>query len=119
MKLRGRVSGNNTLHPLCPFLGLNAISMPFLFNSTPAPNTKRTPPASYLISEKEINRSRPLKVTHVAAKVSGIVGAIRFGKLVLDFEFVIYEKNPDVGGTWYENKHSGYTCGTHVRHVPH
>lgn len=64
-----------------------------------------------IISERAIDESRPLKVIYIGAGVSGIVGAIEFSKYVPSIELVIYEKNPEVGGTWYENRYPGCACG--------
>lgn len=47
------------------------------------------------------------KVVIVGAGMSGILAAIRLKEAGLDF--VIYEKNEDVGGTWLENFYPG--CG--------
>jgi 4-hydroxyacetophenone monooxygenase len=47
------------------------------------------------------------KVVIVGAGMSGILAAIRLKEAGLDF--VIYEKNADVGGTWLENVYPG--CG--------
>nr|MCU0948423.1 NAD(P)-binding protein [Porphyrobacter sp.] len=47
------------------------------------------------------------KVVIVGAGMSGILAAIRLKQAGLDF--VIYEKNADVGGTWLENVYPG--CG--------
>ncbi|KAF2999664.1 hypothetical protein E8E13_000900 [Curvularia kusanoi] len=41
----------------------------------------------------------------------GDIGAIQFQKKVQNLELVIYEKNPDVGGTWYENRYPGVNGG--------
>jgi 4-hydroxyacetophenone monooxygenase len=47
------------------------------------------------------------KVVIVGAGMSGILAAVRLKEAGLDF--VIYEKNEDVGGTWLENFYPG--CG--------
>ncbi|KAJ8118880.1 hypothetical protein OPT61_g215 [Boeremia exigua] len=83
--------------------------MPFL-SDEPVPSTKCTRPDTSVISEREIDKPRALKVIYIGAGVSGIVGAIQFRKLVPDLELVIYEKNSGVGGTWYENKYPGCAC---------
>jgi len=57
-----------------------------------------------LISERAIDEPRPLKVIYIGAGVSGICAAILFPKFVPTIELSIYEKNPDVGGTWFENR---------------
>jgi hypothetical protein len=87
--------------------------MPFLSNNTPPATANRIPRASKLISEREIDKPRPFKVIYIGAGVSGIVGAIQFRKFVPNLELVIYEKNADVGGTWYENRYPGCACGTY------
>jgi ribulose 1,5-bisphosphate synthetase/thiazole synthase len=56
------------------------------------------------IQERPINEARPLKVIYIGAGVSGIIAAIEFLKAVPSLELVIYEKNPEIGGTWYENR---------------
>ncbi|KAH6893129.1 hypothetical protein B0T10DRAFT_509739 [Thelonectria olida] len=61
-------------------------------------------------SDRPIDAARPLKVIYIGAGVSGIVGAIQFRKLLPSVELVIYEKNADIGGTWYENRYPGCAC---------
>ncbi|KAJ1706475.1 FAD/NAD(P)-binding domain-containing protein [Aspergillus flavus] len=63
-----------------------------------------------LISERPIDQARPLKLIYIGAGISGIIAAIQFRKTVPHLEMVIYEKNPDLGGTWYENKYPGCAC---------
>ena len=61
-------------------------------------------PSSTSNASRPIDEARPLKVIYIGAGVSGILAAIEFLKAVPSLELVIYEKNPEVGGTWYENK---------------
>ncbi|KAJ6009150.1 hypothetical protein N7499_000896 [Penicillium canescens] len=63
-----------------------------------------------IISERAIDEPRPLKVIYVGAGVSGILAAIQFPKHVPGIELAIYEKNPDLGGTWFENRYPGCAC---------
>ncbi|KNG80187.1 hypothetical protein ANOM_011420 [Aspergillus nomiae NRRL 13137] len=65
---------------------------------------------SPLISERAIDQPRPLKVIYIGAGISGIIAGIQFRKAVPDLDLVIYEKNPELGGTWYENKYPGCAC---------
>ena len=51
-----------------------------------------------------VDAGRPLKVVCLGAGYSGILAAIRFPQRIPNVDFVIYEKNADIGGTWYENK---------------
>ena len=51
-----------------------------------------------------VDAGRPLKVVCVGAGYSGILAAIRFPQRIPNLELLIYEKNADIGGTWYENR---------------
>lgn len=57
-----------------------------------------------MIYDHEIDEPRPMKVICVGAGISGILTGIRLPQQVENLELTIYEKNPEVGGTWYENK---------------
>lgn len=63
-----------------------------------------------LISERAIDEPRPLRVIYIGAGASGICAAIQFPKFVPKLDLAIYDKNPDVGGTWYENRYPGCAC---------
>jgi cation diffusion facilitator CzcD-associated flavoprotein CzcO len=64
-----------------------------------------------LISERAVDQPRPLKVIYIGAGISGILAAIKFREAVPDLNLKIYEKNPELGGTWYENQYPGCACG--------
>ncbi len=67
----------------------------------------KVPPGQYadpIISERACNESRPLKVIVIGAGVSGILAAIRLPQFVPSIDLVIYDKNPDLGGIWFENR---------------
>lgn len=66
---------------------------------------------SGLISECAVDTPRPLKVIYIGAGISGIIAAIKFRNAVPDLDLIIYEKNPELGGTWYENRYPGCACG--------
>jgi hypothetical protein len=68
-------------------------------------------PFTPLISERAVDQPRPLKVIYIGAGISGILAAIKFREAVPDLNLTIYEKNPDLGGTWYENQYPGCACG--------
>jgi len=46
----------------------------------------------------------------IGAGVSGILAAIRLQQYVPGIDLTIYEKNPALGGTWYENRYPGLAC---------
>lgn len=64
-----------------------------------------------VIEERPIDGKRPLKVICVGAGISGIITAIRFPQRIPNLELQIYEKNPDITGTWFENRYPGCACG--------
>jgi len=56
---------------------------------------------------------RKLRMVCIGAGYSGLTLAHKIQheqKLESNIDFTIYEKNPDVGGTWYENKYPGAAC---------
>jgi hypothetical protein len=55
--------------------------------------------------DQPIDAGRPLKVVCLGAGYSGILTAIRLPQRIPNLELVIYEKNDDIGGTWYENRY--------------
>lgn len=60
--------------------------------------------------EKPIHTERPVKVICIGAGASGLQLAYKLQKHVSGFNLTVYEKNPEVSGTWYENKYPGCTC---------
>jgi len=57
-----------------------------------------------------IDDYRPLKIVCIGGGISGILAAIRFPQRLKNIELVIYEKNAEVGGTWFENRYPGVRC---------
>jgi len=47
---------------------------------------------------------RPMKVVVIGAGLSGILAGIRFPQYIKNLDLTIYDKNSDVGGTWFENR---------------
>lgn len=65
---------------------------------------------NYIIKEQPIGALRHIRVIGIGAGASGI-NMIRTLKLnTTSFEHVIYERNADIGGTWYENRYPGCKC---------
>ncbi|KAH8807815.1 hypothetical protein F5884DRAFT_790136 [Xylogone sp. PMI_703] len=60
--------------------------------------------------EASIDEKRPLRVITVGAGISGILAGIRIPQRLPGVDLVIYEKNPDIGGTWYDNRYPGVAC---------
>src|SRR5579862_1244715 len=72
-------------------------------------------------SNRGIDYARPMKVLSpplamltqvivIGAGINGMHAAIRLPQRIPNLELVIYEKNPEIGGTWYENKYPGVAC---------
>lgn len=63
---------------------------------------------------------RKIRVICIGAGLAGIVSAYRIQKELENVEFAIYEKNPDLGGTWLENRYPGCACDvpSHAYQIP-
>ncbi|KAB5511525.1 flavin-binding monooxygenase [Coniochaeta sp. 2T2.1] len=62
-----------------------------------------------VVRDAWIHQPRPIKVIVIGAGISGIAFAYKAQALEA-VEYTIYEKNPDVGGTWYESRYPGCSC---------
>jgi len=62
------------------------------------------------IEPRSIDSRRPIRVVVIGAGISGILASIRFPQRIPNIELQVYEKNDDVGGTWYENRYPGCAC---------
>lgn len=60
----------------------------------------------YEIIEKPIGTRRPIRVACMGAGYSGLMMGILFSQKMQDknADLVIYERNADLGGTWFENR---------------
>lgn len=73
-------------------------------------NATRRPPNWIPVYEAPLFTRRKLKVVCVGAGFSGLILAqkIRYQYQLADaVDLVIYEKNEEVGGTWWENRYPG------------
>ncbi|CAK7206200.1 hypothetical protein SEUCBS139899_008986 [Sporothrix eucalyptigena] len=65
------------------------------------------------INEQPLYKPRKLRVVCVGAGYSGLMLAYKYKyQMPMDsfLDLTIYEKNADVGGTWYENRYPGVAC---------
>jgi len=65
--------------------------------------------SSYKYPKRYLGKGRPLRIVMVGAGITGIA-AVKLYKDTFperDVEFVIYEKNHDITGTWLENRYPG------------
>lgn len=59
---------------------------------------------NYAVTEEPIGTSHHLRVIMVGAGASGLNTARHMELHMKNFDLVVYEKNADVGGTWFENR---------------
>ncbi|KAL1863105.1 hypothetical protein Daus18300_008097 [Diaporthe australafricana] len=64
----------------------------------------------YQVLEKPSRGGRRLRIICLGAGASALNLAHEVSTSSLDLELVCYEKNPSIGGTWYENKYPGCGC---------
>ncbi|KAK6345752.1 hypothetical protein TWF718_007659 [Orbilia javanica] len=77
-------------------------------SSTPEPQSPAEKPVT--LEQRSVDEARPIKVIVMGAGLSGIIAGIRLPQRIENIDLVIYEKNPEVGGTWYENRYPGVAC---------
>lgn len=82
----------------------------FQIPSVPSYDTR--PPQHPNIPDVTLNdpANRRVKVIGVGAGVSGITDAYNIQTRCTNVDYVLYEKNPDIGGTWYDNRYPGCAC---------
>lgn len=64
----------------------------------------------YAVREKPLGSARHVRVVTIGAGASGLNMIRTLRRTLTDFEHTVYEKNPQVGGTWYENRYPGCKC---------
>lgn len=64
----------------------------------------------YQVLEKPSRSGRKLRIICLGAGASALNLAHEVDISPLDLELICYEKNPSIGGTWYENKYPGCGC---------
>lgn len=68
------------------------------------------PAAIHWSNPAAIQHKSKFRVAIIGAGVSGVLAAIRLRQAGI--QFVLFEKNEDVGGTWLENRYPGCGCDT-------
>jgi cation diffusion facilitator CzcD-associated flavoprotein CzcO len=58
---------------------------------------------AYTVENSVLGHSRQLRVICIGAGATGLDLAYKMGRHLTSFELQIYEKNPELGGTWFEN----------------
>ncbi|KAI0095873.1 FAD/NAD(P)-binding domain-containing protein [Daldinia grandis] len=62
------------------------------------------------LREEAIYNERHVKIICVGAGASGLCLAYKLQRSFRSYSLTIYEKNPSIGGTWYENRYPGCAC---------
>ncbi|KAK2741708.1 hypothetical protein FQN55_008207 [Onygenales sp. PD_40] len=66
--------------------------------------------AEFELEDHPIDQVRDITVGIIGAGISGISAGILLPAKVPGLDLRIYEKNTDVGGTWFENRYPGVRC---------
>lgn len=87
---------------------------------TPPPPPKESPVSpdvsalipqnkSDIVSSTYAHEPRPVRVIFIGAGLSGVAFAYKANQLE-KVSYTIYDKNPDVGGVWFEHRYPGISC---------
>lgn len=90
---------------------MERLSRVFSGSSEPIPPKEGEEAPEICVENRSVNESRPLRVVVIGAGISGILTCIRFKQRIPNIELCIYDKNADIGGTWFENRYPGCACG--------
>jgi len=58
---------------------------------------------AYTVEENVLGHARPLRVICIGAGATGLDLAYKMKRHLTSLDLQIYEKNPELGGTWFEN----------------
>lgn len=59
----------------------------------------------YRIAEQLVGSSKPIRIIHIGAGISGICLAKFVPERLINATLTCYDKNADIGGTWLENRY--------------
>ncbi len=74
-----------------------------------------TPPSladtgDYAVREEPLGSAKHIRIVGIGAGASGINMIRTLRQNLENYDHIIYEKNGDVGGTWFENRYPGCRC---------
>lgn len=74
--------------------------------------------AAYSVLEQYHSKPTKLRVACVGAGASGLCLAYKMERQLVpgSWELTLFEKNPQFGGTWYENTYPGVACDVRRSH---
>ncbi|KAJ5595436.1 uncharacterized protein N7459_001644 [Penicillium hispanicum] len=79
-------------------------------DSQTAHPSETSPDLSNIVENRAIDEARPMRVVIIGAGISGIIACIRFAQRIPNLDLCVYDKNADIGGTWFENRYPGCAC---------
>ncbi|KAH8691373.1 putative flavin-binding monooxygenase [Talaromyces proteolyticus] len=71
---------------------------------------KSEPTPRFEIEEHPVDQVRNIKVGIIGAGLAGVTAAALLPAKLPGIDLTIYDKNSDVGGTWFENTYPGVRC---------
>ncbi|EXJ60795.1 hypothetical protein A1O7_04948 [Cladophialophora yegresii CBS 114405] len=83
---------------------------PPVLNGHAKPTDSNGTSSGYTIPDRRLGDPVQLRVITIGAGASGLNLAHQIEKHMKNVTHVVYEKNPEVGGTWYENTYPGCAC---------
>lgn len=71
-----------------------------------------TPEGPYRVVDQYHSRPRKMRVACVGAGATGLCLAYKMERMLVpgSWELTLFDKNPQFGGTWYENTYPGVAC---------
>ncbi|KAK8251665.1 FAD/NAD(P)-binding domain-containing protein [Phyllosticta capitalensis] len=60
--------------------------------------------------DKPIHHERPIRIICIGAGASGLLFAYKLQRSFRNFSLTVYDKNPEISGTWTENRYPGCAC---------
>lgn len=70
----------------------------------------------YTALDRPLGYIKPVRIITIGAGASGINMAYQVKNYLRKVELVVYDKNPAIGGTWYENRYPGCKCDIRESH---
>jgi cation diffusion facilitator CzcD-associated flavoprotein CzcO len=77
---------------------------------TPSAEIKNEVTTTINALETPLGTTRQVRIVTIGAGLSGLNMIREVRRSLTNFEHVVYEKNPKIGGTWYENRYPGCMC---------
>lgn len=65
---------------------------------------------AYEVQDVPLGATKHVRIVGIGAGASGINMIRTLRRSLRDYEHVVYEKNDNIGGTWYENRYPGCRC---------